>query len=312
MNHLRLTGLFAAGSLLLFGLGCPPDDPDDPDDPEVTEYEVMLAGENQVPPVATSADGSMDVEFDEDDNVLTIDGEFDNLVSELIDIEGAEAHIHEGTIDEAGPVIYNLDVDADGDDRSGTFEFDEELTDEEVELFENNELYVNIHTDAYPGGELRGQLDDDAPEYEDIDQSWGTELDDDEHLHDVDTDASGWAWSVLRDDDAFVTSGAVQDLSSEVTEVVIEAAPEGETGEVVFELDHEMTDDEFNNARFWFRDNITEDQVGVLEDGHYYINVYTEDFDEEGELRGQIDEERTFWDDLFDGDEDRLDEIPPF
>ncbi len=309
--RVRVTGLLAAASLLVVGLGCPPED--DPDPPEDVEYEVQMVGENQVPPIATPADGTMDVEFEDD--ILTVEGTFDGLVSELTEIDGSPAHIHEGTADEAGPVLYNVEVEADDDNRSGEFSFSQELTDEEAQMFANEELYLNIHTEAYPAGELRGQLDENAPEFANIDESWGVSMTADAHLHDVDTDADGWAWSVLRDDDSFVSSGAAQNLTSDVTEVTLEAAQPDETGDVVYTYEFEVRDDEEDaqepSIRYWMTEELTDDQAEVLSNGNYYINIYTEEYEEDGELRGQIEDDAGFWDNLF-GSDDELNEAPPF
>ena len=312
MQNLRMRsiGLIAAGSLILFSTGCPDDD--------VEEYEVELAGENQVPPVATPASGTMDVEFDEEDETLRVEGDFDGLVSRLIEIEGSAAHIHFAPQGESGPILWNVDVDADEDERGGSFEFERELTADEVETFQNNEMYLNIHTQAYPDGELRGQLDEGAPTFASIDQSWGVELTPEAHVHAVDTEAQGWAWAILRDDDTMVVSGAADNLSSAPTDVFgsavnIEEAPQGEVGDLVLNLDYETIDD--TALRFWQETTLDEDQIEVLRDGGYYINLYTDE-QEAGELRGQLDEEddffQEFWEDIFDDDPDRIDEVPPF
>ncbi len=310
MKHLRLIGLLAAGSLVFFTLGCPDDDPDE------AQYSVELAGENQTPLVATPATGEMNVNLE--DNHLRVEGSFEGLVSRLVEIEGSPAHIHLGFEDEAGPVIYNVDVSADDDERSGVFEFDEMLTDDEVSAFFDEELYLNIHTNAYPGGELRGQFDEDAPEFAGIDESWGLSLTDEVQPHDVETDAEGWAWVILRDDNTFVVSGAVSDLSDDLMEVDgsavnIEEAATGETGDIVFNLNYEARED--NEARFWFETELSDEQVDTLMDGNYYINIYTDEF-EDGELRAQIDDDdnffEDFWEDIFGDDDDRIDEAPPF
>lgn len=302
-------GLFAATSLVAFALGCPPEDPDP--DPEITQYQVELVGENEVPPIATRADGTMNVEFDESDNTLTVDGTFDNLISDLIEIGDSSAHLHVGDEDDVGPVVFDVDVDADADNRSGTFEFSRELRDEEVGAFEDNEYYLNIHTEAYPGGELRGQLDEDAPTYAALAESFGTRLTDDAqpHADEIDTDADGWAWAIMRDDDAMVASGAAENLTSEVTEVTIEHAEPGETGNVVFTLDHEMTNDD--TVRFWHRDDFSGDQVEEFTAGDYYINVATEEY-EDGELRGQLEDEPADWEALFDDIADPPQDAPVF
>lgn len=314
-KHLRWTALLAASSLIFFSLGCP-DDNDDPD-PDLTEFSVELAGENQVPSVATTGTGEMDVELD--NNTLMVEGSFDNLVSRLTDIDGSPAHLHIGSSEESGPVLFNVDVDAGADDRSGTFSFEQELTDDEVNVLESNDLYLNIHTNAYPGGEVRGQLDSEAPEFAGIDESRGLSFDTDFHPHDVDTDADGWAWVILRDDDTMVVSGAVDNLTSDLVEfdgsaVNIEQAATGETGPVIFNLDYEEIDD--NGVRFWFDTNLDATQIEVFEDGEYYINIYTDEYAEDGEIRAQIGEEDGFfedlWEDIFGDDPAQVGEAPPF
>ncbi len=315
MKHLRWTALFATGSLALLALGCPEDDPDPP---EVAEYEVELAGENEVPPIATPATGTMDVTLDEDD-ILTIEGEFSGLVAELLFIEGTPAHIHEGSATETGPIVWDVQVDADDDNTSGTFSLTRQLTSEEVATFEANQYYLNIHTEAYPGGELRGQLDEDAPEFENIRDSWGVTLTPEAQPHSVDSDADGWAWVILRGDDSMVVSGAANNLTSNLTEidgsaVNIEEGELDEPGDVVMNLNYEALPD-IDGVRFWGTADLTDDEVDALTGDDYFINVYTEDFPA-GELRGQILFDNGFfeelWDDFFGDDAERIDEAPPF
>ena len=294
---------------LPFALGCP--DPD-PDDPEVTTYEVELAGENQVPAVATPATGMMTVSLDEN-NILEIDGTFENLVSELRTIQGSSAHIHLGAADESGPIVFNVDVDANGDNRSGTFTLVQQLTTEQVRLFNNNEYYLNIHTNAYPDGELRAQLDENAREFAAIDESWGVELSSQAQPHDVTTDAEGWAWAVLREDNTFVLSGAVQNLTSELVDVNLERGLANDPGTRVFGLDFEERN--ANGYRFFTEATLNETQLNDLRDGLYFINLITADYPE-GDLRGQFDETdgffRDIWEDIFGDDPDQIEEAPPF
>lgn len=315
MKHLRWTVIFLVGSLALFALGCPPEDDDDNDNDDqmdTTEYQVELAGENEVPPVASPATGTMDVTLDDDD-ILTIDGTFENLVSQLTVIEGSSAHIHVAGMDETGPIVFDVDVDANDDERSGSFTLTEQLSPDQVRIFENNEYYLNIHTNAYPGGELRAQLDEEAPEFAGIEQSWGVEMTPEAQPHEVDSDAEGWLWAILRDDETFVISGAMQNLSSDITNVFLKRANDGEMGPVIFTLDREERDDE--GYRFFYETELSEEQLDDLREGLFYVNVVTEDL-LDGELRGQLDENGNFfqnvWEDIFGDSPTEIDEAPPF
>ena len=65
------------------------------------------------------------------------------------------AHIHIGGADVAGPVVVNFGVNADGT-IAGCRSISRELA---MALIQTPErYYVNVHTAAFPGGAIRGQL----------------------------------------------------------------------------------------------------------------------------------------------------------
>jgi hypothetical protein len=105
--------------------------------------------------------GAFDVIYDDATNTLRISGRFSDLTSSLLPVGEADAegnpqsaiHLHNGVAGENGPIIRNFTVDD-----SGSFEGVFTLTAEEEALLLNNSLYVNLHTDNFGGGELRGQV----------------------------------------------------------------------------------------------------------------------------------------------------------
>jgi hypothetical protein len=113
-----------------------------------------MSGAQEVPAVATSATGTINASYNKLSRILTYSVAFSGLSG-----NAAAAHIH-GTA-EAG---YNANVlqsfsgfpAATSGSYSGTLYFDG------VKLLEEHLLagryYVNIHTPARPGGEIRGQL----------------------------------------------------------------------------------------------------------------------------------------------------------
>jgi len=108
---------------------------------------VTLSGANEVPPVATSATGT-----------ATVTIRPDHTVSAKESVSGMTAtasHIHQGAAGANGPVIVPFVKTGDN-----TFAAPEnaKLTDAQYEAFKAGNLYVNVHSAAHPGGEIRAQL----------------------------------------------------------------------------------------------------------------------------------------------------------
>jgi hypothetical protein len=88
----------------------------------------------------------------------TITVKDDKTVSGSITVSGltpTAAHIHEGAAGKNGGVIIPLTKKGDN-----TFEVPAgtKLTDAQYEAYKKGDLYVNVHTAANPGGEIRAQL----------------------------------------------------------------------------------------------------------------------------------------------------------
>lgn len=110
------------------------------------DVQVMLGGDQEVPPVATAAKGSGTITVKDDMSVagsVTTTG-----------MDGMMAHIHHGAAGKNGPVIVTLS-------KSGNTWMVPEgsrLTGEQYRAFKAGELYVNIHSAAHKAGEVRGQI----------------------------------------------------------------------------------------------------------------------------------------------------------
>lgn len=123
-----------------------------------TELAASLSGAAEKPN-AVSTPGSGNVTATVDGNSLEVEGSFKDLTSTT---EGA--HIHGPADDNStAPIFCNLSIPT---GQSGTISAgsgagscgDKDLTDEDVENFENGRMYVNIHTSLNKNGELRGNL----------------------------------------------------------------------------------------------------------------------------------------------------------
>lgn len=114
-----------------------------------------LTGANETPAVTTNATGTATATLEDDE--LTVTGSFSGLQSDLFEVSGSSAHVHEAAAGNAGPIVFNLTVTS-TDKRNGTFTGTRKLDDHEMEDFKNGLYYVNVHSTTNQSGEIRGQF----------------------------------------------------------------------------------------------------------------------------------------------------------
>ncbi|HET7364401.1 MAG TPA: CHRD domain-containing protein [Burkholderiales bacterium] len=107
---------------------------------------VSLSGAEEVPAAKSDAKGSGSFRVAEDGTItgsVTTEG-----------VKGTMAHIHQGAKGQNGPVIVPLTKNGD------TYSVPEgkKLTAAQIEALKAGNLYVNVHSDRYKGGEIRAQL----------------------------------------------------------------------------------------------------------------------------------------------------------
>jgi hypothetical protein len=110
------------------------------------DVKVMLSGANEVPPVTTTASGEGTITIADDGSVSG------GVMTK--GIQGTAAHIHMAAAGKNGPVIVPFTKDGD----SYKAPPGAKLNADQMKAFKAGELYVNVHSAANPGGELRGQL----------------------------------------------------------------------------------------------------------------------------------------------------------
>ena len=133
---------------------------------QVITYTAVLSGSNEAPPVAaTAAGGLATVMLDLAAQTVTWTVDVYNLPSGV-----TAGHIHTGGLAVAGPVVVNFVVPtgASNDFRvAGSARAAEIVArqpqglngwEDLVQAAETGHLYVNIHSQVNPGGEIRGQL----------------------------------------------------------------------------------------------------------------------------------------------------------
>jgi len=108
---------------------------------------VTLTGKEEVPAVDSAATGSGTITVGADKSIsgsVTTKG-----------ITGIAAHIHQAAAGKNGPPIVALEKTAEG---VWSVPQGSKLTDEQYASYKAGELYVNVHSAAHKGGEIRSQL----------------------------------------------------------------------------------------------------------------------------------------------------------
>jgi len=124
-----IAGLLAAGATL------------------AADMKLKLSGDQEVPPVQTQASGAGTITVNDDKSVsgsITTTG-----------INATAAHIHEAAMGKNGPVIIPLEKKS---DKEFAVPAGAKLSDTQYKAFKAGDLYVNVHSDAHKGGEIRAQL----------------------------------------------------------------------------------------------------------------------------------------------------------
>ena len=130
-------------------------------------FSASLSGKDEVPPTESNSTGTAKFQVDKNSS----------QVSYWVNVTGIkkinQAHIHNGTEGQNGDIVVTLtkNKSAKGNDGPPNIGFsgnitkddlqgplkDKELTDL-VSLMSDGNAYVNVHTDKYPDGAIRGQI----------------------------------------------------------------------------------------------------------------------------------------------------------
>ena len=229
-----------------------------------------LSGEQRVPVVDTLAEGLVALTLDEAGALVTI-----HANTSRID-DANNAHLHGAYAGANGGVEVGLTQD--GGDPSHWFTEEAALTAVQLDALLAGATYVNVHSPANPGGEIRGQV---IPEG--IIFAFGR-LSGDQRVPVVNTAATG-TFAVTANPAAGTlvahanTSGVV-----DPTVAHIHDGYAGTNGGVAVPLVLDPTDDSHWSA---IDAPVTADQLVALRSGRYYLNVHTL-LNGGGEIRGQL------------------------
>jgi hypothetical protein len=232
------------------------------DDPprNVVFKHVVLSGAQENPAVTTAAAGTGTFSIDLDSGA--IEGSITTF-----GITATAAHVHEAASGVNGPVIVPLTQGAAGvwSTAAGAM-----LTASQLQTLANGNLYVNVHSAANPGGEIRAQLGR---------QVFFATLTGAQETPAVTTQASGTG-RFLYDPETRTLSGSVETAGVAGTAAHVHTAAVGVAGPVTIPM---------TGGPAWALPAtvLTEAQAGDLLAGRMYANVHSA-ANSGGEIRGQI------------------------
>ena len=237
-----------------------------------TEFTATLTGDQENPAVTTSATGTGSF-------TLTDTGLEFNLTVEGLTFTAA--HFHNGAIGIDGGVVRPITDDFTGNTASGiwTSTDPDPLTPELIADLLAGNLYINIHTTANPGGELRGQVNLSAG------TGFNSNLDGDQENPPVITNAMGTS-SLTLTDAGLEFSVTVEGLT--FTAAHFHNGAVGVNGGVV----RTITDDFVGNTAsgLWTSTDaepLTPALIAELLAGNIYFNIHNA-ANPGGEIRGQV------------------------
>lgn len=109
-----------------------------------------LQGAQADPPNGSTASGLVNVLIDKSTKRLYLTGSFTGLTTPAVNSE-----IHQGAPNTSGPPVHTLVFST---STTGTLNALKALTDTDLNRLLSGNVYVDIHNDTYPSGEIRGQL----------------------------------------------------------------------------------------------------------------------------------------------------------
>ena len=181
LSILAISVVLVAGSLAVTPIANADDDDDDDDndDDDNDEFKAKLKGSKEVPSISTTGKGTFKAELSDDGDSLSFKLKYNNLEGTV-----EQAHIHFAQKGVNGEVIAFLCTDfndpaglapecpgTSSGRVSGTLTADNVIGpedqgiesgefDEFISALKNGKTYVNVHTDKFQSGEIRGQIRD--------------------------------------------------------------------------------------------------------------------------------------------------------
>lgn len=137
---------FLAIFIILSGLVSCDDDDDPAPTPVIVTFNATLNGAKEVPSNNSTATGTAVLYYNKTTKVMSLTVTYSGLTV-------TDAHIHIGAVTVDGPIVFPLTAST----SPITYTSPALTAAQQADLLANL-YYVNLHSTAFPGGEIRGQL----------------------------------------------------------------------------------------------------------------------------------------------------------
>ncbi|MFZ1675841.1 MAG: CHRD domain-containing protein, partial [Saprospiraceae bacterium] len=241
--------------------------PFDPKFKDDLMFSAQLKGVSENPPATTDGLGLATFYFDEDKSTAYV-----NVTVHGLSGPPTAAHIHDGIIGVNGPVIFPLalvgnriQMEIPG------------ITQEQFGKFVDGSYYINIHTAAHPGGEIRGQISAEQ------DVTFVANLNGLQENPVNTSDGRGLgAFHYTIGQTTLDVNVQLTNLSSDITAAHLHVGLPGENGDVIVNLT-----DLIDGNRIHGTVDLTLQDIFDIATGAVYVNMHTTD-NPDGEIRGQL------------------------
>ncbi|NNE25625.1 MAG: CHRD domain-containing protein, partial [Saprospiraceae bacterium] len=228
-----------------------------------------LSGGQEVPSVQTDATGVVGILLNTTMDRATVNLSVNGLTGNF-----AGVHLHEAPAGDNGGVVVNLTDDFISNRISTEIDISPELLD----MLMAGNIYINVHTDAFPDGELRAQV------LLEKDLSYVNWITGDQEVPAVQTNAIGLITANLTQVlNTLEINAYFKDLSSHVIGAHLHMAVEGENGGVVADLSSMVNGQSITGSVD------VSSFIDDLKAGNIYLNIHTEN-NPGGEIRAQLNE----------------------
>ncbi len=237
--------------------------------PEIVDIWTNLTPHESTAPVDSDAMGWADL-------IVLLDSGEAKVSLETDGIDVTAVHLHEGYGGQNGPILVHLQQDAGNPDR---WEFVEDtvLDADTLDAIMAGRTYFNVHSDAFPAGEIRGQV---LPPGIEMILTTPTGL---EQVP-VPIESDGFArGAITLDTETHVAQVHFTSMGIEIIAAHVHQGIAGTNGGVVIDMQQNP-----QSMNHWFADDADmTDLLDALSGARLYFNLHTLEH-QPGELRGQI------------------------